>query len=100
VTQWNILVPAKAKPDVMPVDANSFDAVAASGLRGCLVTGRSVLKAGVAPGDIITVDESEHSVAHAQAFDIVLVEIGSERHRVLRQFVLPTIALVLTWPTI
>src|SRR5262245_4201991 len=82
-------VPAKAKPDVVPLDPNTFDAVAAHGLRAYRVIERSVLKAGIAPGDIITVDESEHAVAHPQAFDIVLVEIGCERHRVLRQFVPP-----------
>ena len=60
-------------------------------LRVWRVKGRSVERAGIALGDIITVDESEQAAAQQpKALDVVLVEIGPGRHRVLRQFSPPS----------
>ena len=51
----------------------------------------NVINAAIAPGDVIVIDESEQAAAHPQPFSIVLVEVGEERTRVLRQFVPPSL---------
>jgi hypothetical protein len=65
-------------------------AIATLGLRAYRVIQRSVINVGVAPGDIITVDESEGAVTSPKIGDVVLVEIGPDRNKVLRQFIPPS----------
>ena len=79
---------------VEPVDDCPIGAVIARrGLRVYRVTETSVASAGYGPGTTIVVDETEHAAAHPQNGDIVLVEIGEERTRVLRQFVRPSMVI-------
>jgi len=92
-------VPAEVKSDVVPADPNPvIDAIAAHiatrGLHLYKVTGNSVAQVvGVAPGDTITVDESEAAAAQPAPGDVVLVEIGAERVRVRRQFIPPNLVI-------
>lgn len=72
-----------------PADPNLAAAIGKRGLRIYRVTGRSVIDAGIAPGATITVDESLDGNTPPKIGDIVLVEIGPRRHRVLRQFLPP-----------
>jgi len=82
--------------------------IAVKGLKVYRVLERSVINLGIAPGDIITVDESEP--VEPSALDVVLVEVGAQRNRVLRQFIPPSmlvtnrnganLAIGLTDPTV
>lgn len=58
------------------------------GLHTYKVLARSVINAGINPGDNVVVDESDNITP--KALDIVLVEIGRERTKVLRQFIPPS----------
>jgi transcriptional regulator with XRE-family HTH domain len=86
------VVAAEVTSDVELLDGNDaiVRAIAMRGLRAYRVIQRSVINTGIAPGDVITVDESDHVAAHPRMGDIVLVEIGPARSRVLRQFIPPT----------
>ncbi len=57
------------------------------GLRTYRVLARSIIDIGIKPGDDIVVDES--AGVTPKALDVVLVEIGPARTKVLRQFVPP-----------
>jgi hypothetical protein len=78
--------------DVEPYagDNTIANAIAQRGLRIYRVIGRSLLLLGIEPGQIITVDESEAAAATPSLGDVVLVEIGPERSKVLRQFLPPS----------
>ncbi len=58
-------------------------------LRAYRVLARSVIKAGIKPGDTITVDESDLATANLQPLDVVLVEMGRNKTKMLRLFVPP-----------
>jgi hypothetical protein len=89
----NVLAVENSKPDVEPSESNPVvDAIASRGLRVYRVTERSVSYGG-RPRDIITVDETEAAAATPTGLDIVLVEVGNERHRVLRKFVPQTLLI-------
>jgi transcriptional regulator with XRE-family HTH domain len=85
------VVAAEVGAEVEAVDGHPVIAsIASRGLRVYRVTERSVVNIGISPGDIITVDESEGAAANPRGLDIVLVEIGPNKNRVLRQFVPPS----------
>lgn len=65
-------------------------AMARKGLHAYRVIGTSVTDAGVAPGDVITVDESRAAIDVAESGSLVLVEIPSTGQLVLRQFLRPS----------
>lgn len=71
-------------------DRTIANAIAARGLKVYRVIGRSLLLLGIEPGQIITVDESEAAAATPKLGDVVLVEVGPERAKVLRQFLPPS----------
>lgn len=68
-------------------------AMAARGLRVYRVLTRSVISAGINPGDIVTVDEDPASIEAVKGLDIVIAEIGLDRTKVIRQFVPPDILI-------
>jgi hypothetical protein len=75
-----ILNVTAAERGVEPVEcAPITSAIACAGLHVYKVIEPSVINAGIAPGDIIVIDESEQAAAHPQPFSIVLVEVGEER---------------------
>jgi hypothetical protein len=86
------VVAAEVKCDVEILDGTDpvVRAIASRGLRAYRVTERSVINVGIGPGDIITVDESHGAVSAPKLGDIVLVEIGPQRNKVLRQFIPPS----------
>jgi transcriptional regulator with XRE-family HTH domain len=86
------VVAAEVGSDVEIIDHSDpvVRAIATLGLRAYRVIQRSVINVGVAPGDIITVDESEGAVTSPKIGDVVLVEIGPDRNKVLRQFIPPS----------
>lgn len=105
------VVAAETSVEVESADANPVvAAIASRGLRVYRVLERSVINLGITPGSIITVDESEGASANPSPLDVVLVEVGPERNRVLRQFVPPSmlvtnrgganLAIDLTDPTV
>jgi hypothetical protein len=55
------------------------------------VLGGSVIDAGIAPGEMITVDESDETVRSITERNVVLVKMGSGQIKVLRQFVSPNL---------
>jgi transcriptional regulator with XRE-family HTH domain len=65
-------------------------AIASRGLRVYRVLERSMANLGITPGTVITVDESDQAVRNLKPLDVVLVEVGKDRNRVLRQFVPPS----------
>lgn len=75
------------------VPSSVAHAMAVRGMHVYKVLTRSVINAGIAPGDIITVDESEAGIAAVRGLDIVIAEIGPERTRVIRQYVPPGILI-------
>jgi transcriptional regulator with XRE-family HTH domain len=84
------VVAAEAVADVETAPDNPVaSAIASRGFRVYRVTARTVIEAGIGPGDIITVDESEQAVANVKGLDIVLVEMGPNRTRALRQYIPP-----------
>lgn len=85
------MVAAEVAPDVAPVDGKDpiVSAIAQRGLHVYRVVGPSMTKVGIKEGDVITVDESPSAVAKMVALDVVLVEIGPDRSKVLRQFLPP-----------
>ena len=84
------VVMAEIDHDVEEVAADAVTtAIAARNLRVYKVIGRSVLHAGIKPGDLITVDESRAAIDQIKGLDVVLVAIGPDRNKVLRQFVPP-----------
>jgi transcriptional regulator with XRE-family HTH domain len=85
------VVAAEVAVEVEPMESSPVvAAIASRGLRVYRVTERSVVNLGIGPGDVITVDESPEAVANPKGLDVVLVEIGPERKRALRQFVPPS----------
>lgn len=88
------VVLADIEEDVELVEGDPVAAAVASrGLKVFRVLGRSVINAGLAPGRIITVDTTETGIDGLRIGDIVLVELGPDRTKVLRQFVPPGILL-------
>jgi len=87
------VVTAEVGADVEPYDGHPIvSAIASRGLKAYRVIGRSMVQlAGLAPGDIIAVDESEAAAASPKLGDVCLVEIGADRNRVLRQFLPPNL---------
>lgn len=69
-------------------------AIADRGLRIYRVLGKSVVRAGVVPGDVITVDETQSAIESMKGLEIVLVEVGGDRNKVLRQFVPPDMLIM------
>ena len=86
----NVVVAESSIDEVEDVDGDAVTlAIAKRGLKVYRVLSRSVINAGIAPGDVITVDRGESAIANPRIGDIVLVEIGPSRNRVLRQFIPP-----------
>jgi transcriptional regulator with XRE-family HTH domain len=83
------VVAAETALEIEPAAGNPVVAsIAVKGLKVYRVIERSVINLGIAPGDTITVDESEP--VEPRALDVVVVEVGEKRNRVLRQFVPPS----------
>lgn len=69
-------------------------AIADRGLRVYRVMGKSVTKAGVSAGDIITVDHTASAIDSLRGLEVVLIEVGANRNKVLRQFVPPDLLVM------
>ena len=88
------VVTAEVKPDVEAVEATAItDAIAHRDLHVYRVIERSVINAGVKPGDTITIDESDQAIGALKGLEIVLVEIGPDKNKVLRQYVPPNLLI-------
>lgn len=88
------VVAAEVSAEVEEVEGTPVSAaIAHRGLHIYRVTQRSVINAGIKPGDIITVDESEQAIAGLKGLEVVLVEIGPDKNKVLRQFVPPNLLI-------
>ncbi len=81
---------AEIVDEVELIEANAITrSIGMRGLRVYRVLARSVSNAGIQPGDTITVDESDEATKTPKMGDVVLVEMGRKRTRVLRQFMPP-----------
>jgi len=88
------VVLAEIVDEVEPVEADAVTrSIGAMGLRVYRVTARSVIKTGIQPGDIITVNEADAATKAPNIGDVVLVEMrnpkAKAKARVLRQYVPP-----------
>jgi transcriptional regulator with XRE-family HTH domain len=84
-----VVAEVEQEVEPMPLTDPVAAAIAMRGMRVYRVIGSSVEDAGIRRGDTITVDESEGAIAGIAGLDVVLVEIGKDRARVLRQWVPP-----------
>jgi DNA-binding XRE family transcriptional regulator len=94
-----VALAAESKPDIEDValDPVLASGMASRGLKAYKVAGRSVVGAGIAPGDTVIVDESRAAIDAAKTGDIVLVRLGPERVVALRAlYVGEGISLLLT----
>ncbi len=81
---------AEVKDEVEPVQMDAVArAIADKGLLVYRVTGRSVIRVGIAPGDVITVDTTQAAIDALKGMEVVVAEIGAEKSKVLRQFLPP-----------
>ena len=87
----NEVEPAANEGSMAPVVA----ALATRGLRIYKVTehGNSVARAGIGPGDMITVDETPERIKARRSLDMVLVRFGDEPEIVLRMFIAPDLLI-------
>ena len=70
--------------EIAAIDPVIASSIAKRGLKAYTVTAKSVAGAGINPGDVIMVDESQAAIDHVQTGDIVLVELQTPSAKVLR----------------